>query len=548
MAPREEKKKSPSCSEISQIFMEGETLLKGSSLIDKEEPIQEFASVPDNGLDQSFGIENKSYHFLSDNESFYGDLKKGPFHSKAPINKEFTDNILFKEMKFSSPPRRGGKYRKAFGAPQLMDPDDSLDIETGTFQRKRKFTEKAIKETESENMYLFKEELGAHTANSSFTKLPGFKTAEGSSVYVNEECTAKARRSFDFLQSSTISQISPPKPKVIYPREKEIQDALQMYRKVKQEIFPLTRSDEEEYDMFSLFKWAWISLLPQIQEIQKRGGELQNSEIERLVLLESKKRWKLNPKSVLQRIAEHDESPAVYMKVLVVEGGTDVITITDGIYSLRAKLDEGLQCISSKITVGKILQVACSVLLQGYPMSIWQANAERVPVIELKYNGVKPCLSGPLGYQNAMGYIRALSSIRLQGGFISCLMLKVDRHIDTAYIVNIKGSKTVIEEDRIESTVQRIEKSIESLGLSTEEKMKEFDSVKLHKYKRYEVSCDYSPGGSSAILSLWESALNDNNLGIGKRYLFFMLTTPAKKKESDRILLSTTSRTSFKLI
>lgn len=547
MVSQEEKKDSVKRAKISQILMEGETLLTSCNPINLEDPIRGATPAPDNGLDRSFSIENKSYQFASDNESFLADTHKGPFETKGPINKKLADKILFKEIKFSSPPRRGSKYRRDLGPTMLMDPDDSLDIETGTFQRKRMFTPQEEKDLAEEDLRILKE---MPEPNEPLSALPGFKTAEGSSLYISKECAEKGRRSLDFLQKpfqKTFQKTIQKKPKKILPREKELQDMIKVYNRVKQEIFPLTRTEEEEYNIFSLFKWTWISMLPHIHEIQKRGGESQESEIEKILLLESKKRWKADPKSVLRRIVERDEAPSIYMKVLVVEKSQGIIKISDGIHSIWAKLDDSLQRVSNKITVGLILQVASSYLLNSHAVSVWEASTVKVPTLQLCYNGVKPCTSGPLGYQPTVGYIRELSSIKMHGGYTSFLLLKVTRHIDTAYIVNIKGSKTVIEEERIDSTLQRIEKSIESLDLTREEKMKEFDTVKLHKYKRYEVACDYSHS-TTGILSLWEPAFNDNNLRVGKRYLFFMLTTPKKGCSSEKILLSTTSQTAYRVI
>lgn len=544
MPSQEDKKDSIKRAKLSHILMEGETLLTSCNPIDLKDPIRDATPVPDNGLDRSFSIENKSYQFASDSESFCTDPNKGPFEIKGSIDKRLTDTILFKETKFSSPLKKGSRYRTNASTPIKTDPDDSLDIETGTLRRKGRFLHQ--NEKEPQNTIDILKEIPETSVPISI--LQGFKTAQGSDLYIQNEHMDKGRRSFDFLQSSTIRNVISKKPKKPAPREKEIQDIIKIYKKVKQEIFPIPRSEEEEYDLLSLFKWTWISNLPHIHEIQKRGGENQEIEIEKLLLLESKTRWKSNPKSVLRRIVEKDEAPAIYMKVLVVEKRPGHIRISDGLHSLWAKLDECLESVSDKISVGMILQVACSNLLTDRAISIWEASMEKNSVLQLYYNGVKPCTYGPLGYQSTMGYIRELSSIRLQGGFISTLMLKVTKHIETMYLVDIKGVKTLIDEDRIDSTLQRVEKTIENLNKTREETLKEYESVKLNKYKRYEVVCEYSHDKTPGILSLWELDFDEKNLRIGKRYLFFMLTTPKRAKVSDKILLTSNVKTCYRLI
>ncbi|KAH9386361.1 uncharacterized protein NEMAJ01_1257 [Nematocida major] len=541
MAAKKERDAAHEHSEISQIIMEGEGLLKTSTGMDVIQPIHSFKSAPENGLDGSFSLENRSYQFfLDNNDSFYADAKKSPFHTAEPINKQQADKILFKEIKFEEPPRRGGRHRDMLSCPQLVDPDESLDIGTGAFQRKRKASDSP------DHCALPSKPMleGRTSADVSFTKLPGFKTAEGSHLYIKEEFADRGRRSLDFLHSGK-SKCPPPAPKVVLPREFEMQEAMEAYRKMKQEIFPLTRSEEEEFNLFELFRWSWVAVLPHIREIKKRGSEECGKEIQAVVLEEAKRRWKLNPKSVLKRIVEHDEHPAVYMKVLVVEEGRECITITDGVHSVKARLDAQLQKISGKIRSGHVLQVACSVLLSSCPISIYEAHLDKRPVIELRYNGVKPCLSGPLGYQSTHGYIRELSSIDASGGDISCLMLNVTKHINTNYIIDINGSKTTIEEERLESTLERIERSIENLGLPRDEKMRAIDSVKVHKYTRYNVVCDYSSNKTPGILSVWEPAFTDNRLSIHKRYLFFMVRPPTKALSSSTVLLTTTSKTFF---
>ncbi|KAI5167034.1 hypothetical protein NEIRO03_1655 [Nematocida sp. AWRm78] len=551
MRPSKKENNTPPSSEISQILMDSEGLLKANISISKEAPIQEVQTSPDNGLDGSFQVEDKSYRFSVDsNESFYKDIEQGPFPATKPINKDLADKILFKEIKFPSPPKRGGKYKTDSGRPELLDPDDSLDIGTGTFQRKRPFSETGNTEKSKEMGSLFNEE-NIPTANTSFTKLTGFKTAHGSSLYISDECMDRSRRSFGFMESYTQSaapSAAKLKPKVISPRENYIIDALEIYKKVKKEIFPLTRSEEEEYSLFSLFQWSWISVLPQIKEIFRRGGDMQFKEVERIVIEKAKIRWKQNPKSVLQRIVEKDEHPSVYMKVLVIEGGTNTIMITDGIHSVKAQLDLPLQKISNKITEGKILQVACSKSLLSDATSIYDVNKNGQAVIELQYNGVKPCSSGPLGYQSHFGFIRSILSIHPSGGYISCLMLKIARKIDVRYILDLNGSKSNIEEDRLDSTLERIEKSIEKIYTTAEEKNDALSKVRLRKYTRYDVICDYTKNTTPAILSIWEPAYSDNTLKTNQLYLFFMLSPPKKALSTGTILLTTTTISTFRPI
>lgn len=540
MNPSDKNKKSVHPSEISQIIMEGESLLKIDSPIEKEQPLRSFTNIPDSGLDGSFCIENKSYQFLPENDSFSTDLKKGPFDTEKSSSKAEPDRKMFKEITFASPPEREGKSKKKRRDVQLIDPDESLDIGTGTFRRKRRFLDDSLEDSSK----FFKKDP---SENTSFTVLPGFKTAKGTEVYLSEDAITKGRRSLDFLES--LGKPCPPaKPRLFLPREKEIEDALKIYKKVKQEIFPLTRSEEEEFTLFELFRWSWIAMMTEIQEIRKRGGESEVSEIERIVLAEAKRRWKLNPKSVLRRVSEHDEHPAIYMKVLVVEEGKEYIKISDGVYSVTVRLDEPLQKISAKIRTGQILQVACSVLLQDHPISIYEANQKNMPVIELRYNGVKPCLSGPLGYQDTLGYIRSLSSIDMKGGEISCLMLNIVKCLETSCIININGAKTTIEEDRLESTLLSIEKTIESVCSTKQERMDALDKVKLQKYTRYEVQCEYAREKTRAILSVWVGPFAEDYLKVDKKYLFFMVAPPVRASYGDTILLTTTSRTVFKLI
>ncbi|KAI5159155.1 hypothetical protein NEAUS03_0068 [Nematocida ausubeli] len=548
MARKSSKEKTPPSSEISQILLEGEGLLKNSSPLLSETPIQDFKGAPDSGLDGSFQIEDKSYQFPQDdtNNSFYGDIKKGPFHSTKPINKDLTDRILFKEIKFPAPARRGRRYRNDPNVPQLVDPDESLDIGTGSFQRKRPIINQDKNEDPQKIGALFNDD-NMPTADTSFTKFVGFKTAEGAALHVSEECMHKARRSFDFMQSRSLTR-APPKPKIILPREREITEAHAIYKRVKQEIFPLTRSKEEEYSLFVLFQWAWISVLRQIENIRKRGGDSQAAEIERVVVEKAKAKWRANPRSVLRRITEQDEHASVYMKVLVVEGGTSTITITDGLNSIKAQLDYELQRIAKNIKEGMILQVACSIYLLNHPASIYEVNLNGAAVIELQYNGVKPCTSGPLGYQNTFGFIRSLSSINPQGGYINCLMLRVTKKIEVRYVIDLNGSKSNIEEDRLDSTLERIERSIDKICFSEEERNNALNSVKLRKYTRYEVVCDYSSNHTTAILSVWEAAYSDNPLKPDQRYLFFMLSPPRKTQTTDIILLTTTIISTFRKI
>ncbi|OAG31618.1 hypothetical protein NEDG_00093 [Nematocida displodere] len=498
-------------------------------------------------LDATFFVEEKEYPFVSDADTTDTDIRYGPFYNKdnSLINKTLTDKIFNTNLnELVTPPRKKVKCIRTFSSPLLVDPDESLDIETGLLNRDRSKespAKKPLADVIDENQNLIKRDKPEKDEQKNFPYFPGFRTATGKNISFSEDSLIKARRSLDFL--SPTSNLSPT-PKSSDPKQHEIDQLLSVFRSVKREIFPITRNKEDIHTVFSTFKYAWLSCLTQIMNIRIEDLSTAGSEIEKLVVASAKERWRRNPHSPLKKIAEKDEAPGIYLKLLVVEEGTTTLGVSDGVYALTVSLDEGLRSVAKKIKVGTIIQVLGASSLLPRPLSIEEAYSSRTPVLELRYNGVKPCLSGPLGYQPVCAFIRSLCSVRMQGGIVGCLSLKLTKVIHSKYLMNLNGSKNIIEEDQLEGAVERIEATIKKMCLDREEELEILSTVRVKKFVQYEVYSAYTQKSVLAHLTIWNPPTGLSLLN--KTFLFFFLNTSPYPSTTGILTLTTTAFTIIK--
>ncbi|KAI5171754.1 hypothetical protein NEFER03_1059 [Nematocida sp. LUAm3] len=511
-------------------------------------------------LDLSFQIEEKGYKFVIENDSFNNDLKSEPlFEQEVRKRKHAPERILHIDTPKHIESSKRKKGVENYLSPCPLDADESLDLETNTLRNRKVANplKPTIDEAAMENKKLVeisrnekKEEKPFEAPRSIKEKervslgFPGFKTASGRDVFASEQAMAKARRSLDFLFPSS-QPVPPPKPKILLPKEKEVEEGLSIFHQVKKQILPIVRNSEEFFFLFNTFQWAWISFFPLIQTLRKEGRDQIFEKIQSLVVNRSASQWKADHPSILRRIAEKDEVSGVYMKLLVVGEGKNTIRVTDGVCSAVVALDEHLRNISHKFAIGRVIQVVGAKFLLSKSMPIHEANQKNIPIIELAYNGVKPCTKGPLGRQNFLSYIRSLDSIKMRGGTIGCLHLKVSPvpH-KVSYLLNLNNHKTIIEEERIEHTIHSVEKIIKGMNLDREEEEQVRRSVDLKKVIQYEVYSMYNQRNVRAFLSIWTSP--DNFVLQGNSFLFFFLNISNRVSDSGFLYLTTTKYTLIK--
>lgn len=452
---------------------------------------------------------------------------------------------------FGTPQKRLVPDLRKFRSPQLVDPDESLDLEAGRLKRRR-----FVSPTRAASPASTPERRPA------ILSFDGFKTASGKEVAVSESSFAKARRSLDFLENTVPTTATPItdtpalSPRRILPPQPQaemaasttsdpaIAQALSRYHKMKQMIFPITRTEGEEHCIFSLFKWTWISLLPQIEALRADGGPASAQEVTDLVIDTAKERWKANYPSVLKRIAEKDEAPGVYMKLLVVKEGRESLWVTDGQYSARVSLDPLLQAIASQLTVGRVLQVIGARPLLPSPMPIDEAYSTHSAVAELRYNGTKPGLTGPLGYQRERAFVRPLAAIKLGGGLVGCIQVTFTELVKSRYLISLNGSKSIIEEEQLAATIEKVSKSIKEMNLDRESERKVYETVQVKKFDLYEVASNYHHEQAAARLTIWNPPTDCQLLH--KTVLLFFLEVSPYESTSGGLSLTTTSRTIIK--
>ncbi|KAI5181003.1 hypothetical protein NEOKW01_1244 [Nematocida sp. AWRm80] len=539
-------KKSSAVSEISEIIEESRQILSKNALEPELISSSVLNAKTQPGLDESYLLEKKEFSFQKEPLSFCNDTNKEIFPGEnIPQDTEDKKNrVVYKEpfSYFSTPPRKRQPPAPP-RSPQLIEPDESLDLETGTLYRRGKEQhpiKQGLLETQEENKNIFQSTKISRSNNQEFPYFPGFKTASGTALKLTEESLTSARRSLDFLQENAAYK---QKPKIILPRHADTELAYQVYQKVQKAIFPLTRTLSERHTIFYVFKWAWLSVLPDIQEIRKRGSDIQAKQIETLVLRTAIQRWKTDPLSVLKRIAEKDEAPSKYMKVMVVSEGKETIRVTDGIYDLCVGLDNHLKEISHKLTVGTILQVVGSIYLEHSPLEISQADCSNKPIIQLQYNGTKPCYSGPLGYQSKCAYMRSISAIKPQGGIIACLHLKLTSVIKSKYVLNLNGSKSILDETQFPDALYRVHKHIKSMNLSSEEESQMKSKISKKKFTQYEIECMNTSQPTKATLTIWNPP---EELKLRHTFLFFFLDSSKYPSSTNTLALTTTQYTLIK--
>jgi len=535
-AKKKDRDGSPSSS--SKIFADDFSALpelKSSSLFAS---LSEREKTPPEAFDATFITEEKEFVFSSDFDLLSSKVEASPLREIE--REERTKKKLLLLENFATPPRTGFQNMKQFRSPQLVEPDESLDLETGTFSRRKKSLLKNETPPRKENSFFVKpagrmedqqkNSLLAHAAPYDVS----FKTGGGRVISYSNTSLENARRSLDFLEPASSL---PKKPKIQQPRENEILFVLSLYKKIKKEIFPITRTRSDAYLLFQTFKWAWMSLLPEISEIKKEGRDSMNEQIEGMVLARSKDNWKNNFPSVLRKISEKDEGPGVYMKLMVVGEGKDTIAVTDGVCEAFVRLDELLQEVSGRIGVGTVLEVIGAHGLSESEVAIEDAYSRRSPVLELKYNGTKPCLSGPLGYQKYSSFIRPLSSVRTQGGIVGCLSLVLKNIVKIKYLLDLNGSKNIINEEELEGTMEKIEKTIKGMNLDKDSEQEVYRTIRVKRFIMYDVVSNYTKKEVGARLTIWNPP--ENFPLLNKPYLFFFLKASPYSSLSGTLSLTT---------
>ncbi|KAI5186322.1 hypothetical protein NEHOM01_1386 [Nematocida homosporus] len=482
-------------------------------------------------FDTSFKLEEKEFPFAVENESFYSEATNAPFQDYSIPTVRTESKIIYTDSsQFVTPPRKKPRAM-VFNSPQLLDPDESIDLETCTLRKHRGASRTKIP--------IVGLPPSSTIGPTEFPYFPGFKTALGQAVVVQEDSLIKARRSLDFLQPAQVKQ----PPKVLLPRERMILSAQAAFHAMQKEIFPVTRTAADFHSLFCTFQWTWISLMPVIESIRRRDSDMAQREIEDLIIREAKRRWKQNHPSILQRIVERDTQPGVYMKLLVIKEGRNSIWVTDGLYSVRAALDPHLVAIARKIKVGRVLQVIGATLLLPGPTPIDEVAAQETIAIQLNYNGVKPCLSGVLGYQPCSAYLRSVSFFKPQSGTVGCVSLYFAKLVCSKCVINLNGSKTTIDESRREETLETVYASIKKRCLSKEEEQEVYRTISVTRFVQYEVTTDYNPSNIPIYLTIWQPPKDEDFLH--KRFEVFVLNTSSYAPNSKALFLTSTRYSVF---
>lgn len=437
---------------------------------------------------------------------------------------------------FYTPPRKQG-VRRIFTSPQLVDPSESFNAEPLG--------------------HLFQSPAKRRAGGSGLPHLAsGFHTGTGKNVRIPVESMDRARKSLDFeameicnvpsnenrasnkkmggdLALSQRNEEGRSRAAHAGANEEKISLMERILSELRSRIGTKRMiSAEEEHCILSIFKWSWISQYMRINEILGKPGtplgpgESKHERVREIVIDQAMRRWNLQPLSVLKRIAERDESPGVYMKLMILESREGALKVTDGLYAVNVSLDKELRRIAQgKFFTGKVIQVVGSKALLPAPTGIDEVESGGLCLLELNYNGVKPAAGGVLGYQREHLFLRSLASIRKGGGIVGCVDVEIVHVHGTKYLMDLNGSRNTIEEERFNDSMERVEKSIKQMRLSREEEIAMMKKVRVKKFTKMEIrdAADRRRAEHPCILTLWNPP--ENILRRGRSLRIFYLTT-----------------------
>lgn len=235
-------------------------------------------------------------------------------------------------------------------------------------------------------------------------------------------------------------------------------------------------SEFSSFPSFSQFKIAFLSMLQQKSLLEKPPSadwiknhlffirwKMESAwlasetfaytarDVERELLLRLQIERREGKRSLLQRISEFDESPAVRMILIVVEiipedfatGSSMSLVLSDGWYKLKARIDEPMKwlVLRGKIRCGAKLHICCAQL-EGSSGNVAAAK----PILEafdrnffrLSTNSVRRARDDlPLGKSKSQTpFATGLRSVYTDGGVIPCLDVVVDRVYPLSYLNN----------------------------------------------------------------------------------------------------------------
>jgi BRCA2, oligonucleotide/oligosaccharide-binding, domain 1 len=468
----------------------------------------------DNSIDMAAALVNRRVSMREDLSPLDTSLVRG---IRSPMKKRreegFVDSLSLETL--VTPPTK--KRKDAFTSPQLVDPNTTLSEETVILGDSCMFS--------------------------------GFQTGLGESVRVSLSLAAGERRS---LGSLFVEEKSREKEPSVRTGEYALSLAIDgkkvsLIKRVRArfvESLSLANgkcTKEEKHQIRNVFKWTWLSRYMEIDIVLQDmvAAKSQEARVEAIVVPRALEIWKKDPLSVLRRIAEKDEAPGVYMKVLVVEKNIPFLRVTDGLYSVKIKADRALEAVANKIKVGSILKIFGARPLIPSPVPIREVDARDMPLLEVCYNGVQLSFSGNLGYQKESTFLRSLYSIERRGGMVGAVEVWVTKVLETKYLMDLNGSKNVIEEARFRDSLERIRKSIEKMCLPKAEERDILARIRVKKFTKIEAQDlrDKRAPRPLVLITIWNPP-EDISLKEGA-FRFIYLVTKRHPYEENALSLST---------
>ncbi|KAL6121407.1 hypothetical protein NUSPORA_01666 [Nucleospora cyclopteri] len=218
------------------------------------------------------------------------------------------------------------------------------------------------------------------------------------------------------------------------------------------------------------FKWSWMHLL--LNPVCNQN--FLEEEIMGIM------QWRYeNENSILRKIVEFDDIPYRYCVLGILWVEKTYVVVFDGFYSLKIKIDPDLYEKLKNLSLGDKIHVFGMELLIEKPISIFEAGNEML--LKLNFNGTQICMKNTaLGYRKRIAFLNSIGEIRMDGGVISGLIFRIEKIIETKYLVVAGNYRKKVDdyEEEIENIVEMAEKAGRILK-KEEVSIKKYCTVKI---------------------------------------------------------------------
>ncbi|KAI5149067.1 hypothetical protein ENBRE01_0677 [Enteropsectra breve] len=273
--------------------------------------------------------------------------------------------------------------------------------------------------------------------------------------------------------------------------------------------------------IFTQFKWAWMHLF--VNPLEVVGDK-------KAQIFQIMKYKRDNENSILRRIVERDDIPSRYLVLGIIDYGPDWIEVYDGFYSLKAEIDVSIYTALkvANATLGSVLHVFGADLLLEDACSIFDV---RCAALKFHYNGIKITSSlQKFGVSSYISFVRRISDVSMEGGPVSCLIVDVQKIVESKYVVYIDQYRNVV--DNLEKELDKIQELIEKSGRIFQQ-----NDLKVKRYTKI-LARDVS---GECLITVW----NPPEIKKDARYRFIYLNPVPK---SIGVHLSTSRRSFYEEI